>query len=171
MLNLQAITQSSKASTLLVTLLHLINNQQIILALYNASSNTSTYPIYNKRSLLLVNKALVKVSRYNILMSNLINARPFIRLLIYSYSYLLSAVTSFFLGLITQVVKERLKKASGWHIEAIYTPLARYAMYYSFMVSVLRTIPLKLVVIATLLRQTVFRFLYQYSQVIIILPS
>ena len=113
MLNLQAITQSSKASTLLVTLLHLINNQWIILALYNAFSNTSIYPIYNKRSLLLVNKALVKVSRHNVLMSNLTNVRPLIRLLIYNYSYLLSAVTSSFLGLITQAAKERLKEASG----------------------------------------------------------
>jgi len=65
------------------------------------NNNNNIYPIYNKRSLLLVNKALVKVSRRNILISNLTNVRPFIRLLIYNYSCLLSAVTSFFLGLIT----------------------------------------------------------------------
>jgi len=72
-----------------------------MLALYIASSNTSIYPIYNKRFLLLANKALIKASRRNMLMSDLINVRPFIRLLIYNYSYLLSAVTSSFLGLIT----------------------------------------------------------------------
>ena len=72
-----------------------------MLALYNASSNTSTYPIYNKKSLLLANKVLVKASRRNILISNLINIRPLIRLLIYNYSYLLSTITSSFLGLIT----------------------------------------------------------------------
>jgi len=72
-----------------------------MLALYITSSNTSTYPICNERSLLLANKALVKASRRNILMSNLTNVRPLIRLLIYNYSYLLSAVTFSFLGLIT----------------------------------------------------------------------
>ena len=85
----------------------------MILALYNASSNTSIYPIYNKRSLLLANKALVKASRRNILMSNLTNIRPLIRLLIYNYNYLLSAVISSFLGLITWAVKEKLKEASS----------------------------------------------------------
>jgi len=37
-------------------------------------------------------------------------------------------------------------------MEAIYVPLARYAIYYSFIVSILRIIPLKLIVIAILLR-------------------
>jgi len=72
-----------------------------MLALYNASSNTSTYPIYNKKSLLLANKVLVKASRRNILISNLTNIRPLIRLSICNYSCLLSTVISFFLGLIT----------------------------------------------------------------------
>jgi len=84
-----------------------------MLALCDASSNTSIYPICDKRSLLLVNKALVKASRRNILMSNLTNVRPLIRLLIYNYSCLLSAVISSFLGLITWAAKERLKEASG----------------------------------------------------------
>ena len=73
----------------------------MILALYNASSNTSIYFIYNKMSLVLANKALVKASRRSILMSNLINIGPFIGLSIYNYSYLLNTVISFFLGLIT----------------------------------------------------------------------
>ena len=75
------------------------------------SSNTSIYPIYNKRSLLLANKALVKVSRHNILISSLTNVRPLIGLLIYNYSHLLSTIIFSFLGLITWVVKERLKEA------------------------------------------------------------
>jgi len=65
------------------------------------SSNTNIYPIYDERSLLLANKALVKVSKRNVLMSNLTNVRSLVGLLICSYSYLLSAVTSFFLRLIT----------------------------------------------------------------------
>ena len=112
-LNLQAIIQSFEASTLLVTLLYLVNDQWIILALYSKSSRTKIYPICNKRSLLLVNKALVKTSRYSILISNLINIRPLIRLLIYNYSYLLSTITSSFLGLITWAAKERLKETSS----------------------------------------------------------
>ncbi len=86
---------------LLVTLLHLINNQWIILALCDASSNTSIYPICDKKSLLLANEASVKVSRHNVLMSCLTNVRPLIRLLICNYSHLLSTIISSFLGLIT----------------------------------------------------------------------
>ena len=171
MLNPQAITQSSKASTLLVTLLYLVNNQYIILTLFIISTNTRIQPIYDKRSLLFINKASVNTSRRSMLMSSLIYVRPLSRLLIYYQSHLLSAIILLFLGLITQVVKERLKEALGQHIEAIYVPLARYATYYSFVVSTLQIIPLKLVVIATLLRWTIFRFLHQRSQVIIILPS
>ena len=69
------------------------------------------YPIYNKRSLLLVNKALIKVSRRSVLMSNLTNIRPLIGLLICYCNYLLSAVISSFLGLITWAAVERLKEA------------------------------------------------------------
>ena len=170
-LNLQAITQSSKASTLLVTLLYLIKDQYIILALFVISINTRIQPICDKRSLLFINKASVNTSRRSILISSLIYVRPLTRLLIYHQSRLLSAIISLFLGLITQVVKERLKEALGWHIEVIYAPLTRCATYYSYIVSILRTISLKLIVIAILLRQTVFRFLHQCSQVIIILPS
>jgi len=47
------------------------------------------------------------------LMSNLTNVRPLIRLLICNYSCLLSLVTFSFLGLITWAVKERLKEASN----------------------------------------------------------
>ena len=77
------------------------------------SSNTNIYLIYNKRSLLLANEALVKASRRNILISNLINVRPLIRLLICNYSLLLNTVTSSFLGLITWAANKRLKEASS----------------------------------------------------------
>jgi len=73
----------------------------MILALCNASFNTSIYSICDERSLLLANKALVKANRRNVLMSNLTNIRPLIRLLICNYSCLLSLVISSFLGLIT----------------------------------------------------------------------
>ena len=71
-----------------------------MLALYNVSFNTSIYSIYNKRSLLLANKASIKASRHNILMSSLTNVRPLIGLLIYNYNCLLNTVIFSFLGLI-----------------------------------------------------------------------
>ena len=152
MLNLWAITQSLDASTLLVTLLHLIKDQYTILALFIMSANTRIQPIYNKRSLLFINKASVNTSRRSMLISSLIYVRPLTRLLICYQSYLLSAIILLFLGLITQAAKERLKEALGQYIGAIYIPLAHCAMYYSFIVSALRTMPLKLIVVATLLR-------------------
>jgi hypothetical protein len=57
--------------------------------------------ICDKKSLLLVNEVLVKVSRRNMLMSSLINIRPFIKLLICNYSCLLSTIIFSFLKLIT----------------------------------------------------------------------
>ena len=60
-----------------------------------------------------MNKVLVKVNRYSVLMSNLINVRPFVGLLICHCNYLLSTVISSFLGLITWAAVERLKEASG----------------------------------------------------------
>jgi hypothetical protein len=86
------------------------------------------------------------------LMSSLIYIRPLTKLLICHWNCLLSAVILLFLELITWAAKERLKKASGWHIEAIYIPLAHYTTYYSFIINISQTIPLKLMVIATLLR-------------------
>ena len=171
MSNLQAIAQSLDTSILLVTLLHLIKDQCMILALFIISANTRIQPIYDKRSLLFANKASINTSRRNILISSLMYIRPLTRLLICYQSRLLSAIILLFLGLITQAVKERLKEALGWYIEAIYIPLAHCATYYSFIVSISQIILLKLIVIAALLRWTIFKFLHQRSQVIIILPS
>ena len=58
------ILYSFKAKTLLVTLLHLIKHQQMILALFLLFANTKTLPICDKRSLLLAKEALVKTSSY-----------------------------------------------------------------------------------------------------------
>ena len=77
------------------------------------SFNTSIYPICNKRSLLLVNKASVKASKYSVLISNIINIGPSIKLSIYNYICLLSTIISFFLELITWAVKKILKEVSG----------------------------------------------------------
>ena len=111
------------------------------------------------------------MSRCSVLISSLIYVRPLTKLLICYWSCLLSAVILLFLGLITWVVKKRLKEASGWYIEVIYTLLAYCAMYCSFIVSILWTIPLELMVVAILLKWTVFKFLHWHSWVIIILPS
>ena len=141
------------------------------MALFIISISTKIQPICNKRFLLFVNKAFVNMSRRSILIFSLIYIRPLAKLLIYYQSYLLSTIILLFLGLITQVVKEKLKETLGWYIEAIYIPLVCYAIYYPFIVSISRTIPLKLIVVATLLKQTIFKFLYWRFQVIIILPS
>ena len=61
-LKLWAIAYNLEASTLLVTLLHLTEDQWIIFTLFNKSASTKIYPIYNKRSLLFVNKELVNIS-------------------------------------------------------------------------------------------------------------
>ena len=68
---------SFKASTLLVTLLHLIEDQYIILALFIESASTITKPIWDDRSLLLVNKESVNTKNYKMSLLNLTNLRPF----------------------------------------------------------------------------------------------
>jgi len=82
MLKLWAIVYNSEASTLLVILLHLTKNQWTMFALFNKSTSTRIYPIYNKRSLLFVNKKLVNTSSYNISILSLIKFKPLIRFLI-----------------------------------------------------------------------------------------
>jgi len=52
-------------------------------ALFNKSASTRIYPIYNKKSLLFINKELVNTSSYNIYMSSLTKFKPLIKFLIY----------------------------------------------------------------------------------------
>jgi hypothetical protein len=47
-----------EANTLLVILLHLTKDQWTMFALFNKSASTKIYLIYDKRSLLFVNKEL-----------------------------------------------------------------------------------------------------------------
>ena len=67
---------SSEASTLLVTLLHLIKNQYIILALFVKLASAITNPIWDDRSLLLANKESVNTRSYRVSLLSLINLRP-----------------------------------------------------------------------------------------------
>jgi len=82
MLKLWAIAYNLEASTLLVILLHLTKDQWTIFALFNKSASTRMYLIYNKRSLLFVNKELVNISSYNVSILSLTKFKPFIRFLI-----------------------------------------------------------------------------------------
>ena len=68
---------SSKASTLLVTLLHLIKNQCTILALFIKSASIITKPIWDNRFLLLVNKESINTKSCKMSLLSLINLRPF----------------------------------------------------------------------------------------------
>jgi len=81
------------------------------------------------------------------LISSLIYVRPltrFVNLLLESFikCYNIALFRVNYLG----SKRRGLKEALGWHIEAIYAPLARYAMYCSFIVSTLQITPLKLIV-------------------------
>jgi hypothetical protein len=62
MLKLWAIAYNLKASTLLIILLHLTEDQWTIFVLFNEFANTRIYSIYDKRSLLFANKELVNIS-------------------------------------------------------------------------------------------------------------
>jgi len=77
-----AIVYNSEASMLLVILLHLTKDQWTMFALFNKSASTRIYPIYNKRSLLFINKELVNISSYNVFMLSLTKFKPLIRFLI-----------------------------------------------------------------------------------------
>ena len=67
---------STKASILLVTLLHLIKDQYTILALFIMSVSTITKPIWDNRSLLLVNEESVNTKNCKISLLSLMNLRP-----------------------------------------------------------------------------------------------
>ena len=63
---------------LLVTLLYLNKDQCIILALFIKSASTIIKPIWDNRSLLLVNKESVNTKNYKVSLLSLINLRPLI---------------------------------------------------------------------------------------------
>ena len=69
-LKLAAIAQSLEASTERVTCLHFVKDQQIIFVEFAASTRIATYLIYNKRSLLLVKEASVKIISYRLFQSS-----------------------------------------------------------------------------------------------------
>jgi hypothetical protein len=73
----------------------------MMFALFNKSASTKIYLIYNKRSLLFINKELVNISSYNVSILSLIKLKSLIRFLIYHKILLLSSFASFLLGSIT----------------------------------------------------------------------
>ena len=66
---------SFKANTLLVTFLYLIEDQYIILALFVKSASAIIKPIWDNRSLLLVNKESINTKSYKVFLLSLINLR------------------------------------------------------------------------------------------------
>ena len=81
-LKLQVIVYNLEVSILLVILLHLTEDQWTIFTLFNKSANTKIYLIYNKKSLLFVNKELVNISSQSVFILNLIKLKPLIKFLI-----------------------------------------------------------------------------------------
>ena len=77
-----AIAYNLEASTLLVILLHLTEDQWTMFTLFNKSANTKIYSICNKRSLLFVNKELVNISSWSVFILSLIKLKPLIKFLI-----------------------------------------------------------------------------------------
>ena len=69
---------SFKANTLLITLLHLIEDQCIILALFVKSASAIIKPIWDNRSLLLANKESMNTKSCKVSLLSLINLRPLI---------------------------------------------------------------------------------------------
>ena len=94
------------------------------------------------------------------LISSLTNRRPLVELSICHYNRLLSAMMSFLLESIVCAATEKLKEASGWHKEVIYTPLARRATHCTLVVSASRVWPLELVAETDFLSSTSLRFLH-----------
>jgi hypothetical protein len=82
MLKPWAIAYNLKASTLLIILLHLTEDQWTIFALFNKSASTRIYLICNKRFLLFMNKELVNISSYNVSILSLTKFKPLIKFLI-----------------------------------------------------------------------------------------
>ncbi len=126
------IAYSSDANTLLVTLLHLMDDQWIIFALLKALARQITYPICNLRLRLLVNEISVKTINLRVLMSSWRKRRPWLRWFICHYKGLFNVLVSSSFGLITWAVNERSNAASGWDMVAMYAPRACCATYWSF---------------------------------------
>ena len=140
----------------------------MMFALLDTSVSTITKPICEERSLLLAKEASVNASSCRELTSSLTYVRPRSGLSFCHLIRLLRAVTSLFKGVVTWAAKDKSKDASGWHIDAIYAPLARCATYCSLVVRAWRTLPLELVVVAGLLSMRL-RFLHWSSCISLIL--
>jgi hypothetical protein len=110
----------------------------------------------------------VDTRSWRVLVSSLTNLRPLLGLFISHSKRLFRAFASFLTGLITWAAKDKSNDASSWQTEAIYGPLARWAMYWSLGVNV-RVTPLDPVLVADLV-PTVLRFSHCRSCVRVI-PS
>ena len=98
-------------------------------ALLSLSTKVITNLICDERSWLFAKDASIKMTSFKEVRSSYIKCKPRIRLLIYHYMRLLSAFASFSFGLTIWAANEILKAAFGWHIVAIYTTQACWAMY------------------------------------------
>ena len=130
-----------------------------------------TQPICEDRSLLFAKEAFVNTRSCSVLTSNSTNFRPLFAFSICQLNCLLRLFMLSLTGLITWAAKDKLNAASSQHTDAMYAPLARCATYWSFSVSAVQVVPLELVVVASLVVLTVYRFLHWRSQLKVMLSS
>ena len=125
-LNLQAIPYNLNTKTLYITRLHLINNQQRILALLFLSISIIIKPIQNKRLWLFIKDKYIKIInlRESLLVLSYIKQSPLKGLLICYYSCLLSYFIYSSFGLIIYTINKRLKAAFSQQTMVIQAPLA-----------------------------------------------
>ena len=78
---------------------------------------------------------------------------------------------SFLLGLITQAVQDKLKKALGQYIDIIQAPLTYQVIYQSLNVNTIQMVLLELVIITASLILIRVKFWHQYSCISVIIQS
>ena len=119
--NLWAILYSLDTKTLCVTHLHLINDQQRMLALLSLSISVIIKPIQENRSWLLAKDKSIKIInlRESLLILSWTKRSPREGLSIYHYNHLLSYLIYSFFRLIICATKEKLKGAFSWQTVAI----------------------------------------------------
>ena len=113
-LNPWAIMYSSDARMLYIILLHLMDNQWMILALFLPSMSVMTNSICDERSWLFAKEASVKTMSFKDVMSSHTKQRPFKGLSNYHCICLLSAFVSCLFRLMTWAANDKLNAASGW---------------------------------------------------------
>lgn len=125
-----AIAYNSNVRTLLVTCLHLVDDQCTRFAFPESSASTITYSIWENKFQLFAKKASVNTTIFMIGTSSWTKRMPRFEFFICHCSRLFNVFASFSWGLTTWAVNERSKATSNWHTVAMYAPRARWATYF-----------------------------------------